>query len=131
MRDESSRARFFGELRGRIIRYILAAVPWAIAPLRDRLEALFFETRGDGKIYMADQDLMDTVPEARSAPGMHADIEVIQAKIEEESGFVSRLQDEVARVIVGQRYIGRSAFRETGPTVAGGHGTAARPTVRP
>ncbi len=54
---------------------------------------------------MADQDVMDTVPEARSAPAMHADIEVIQAKIEEESGFVSRLQDEVARVIVGQRYM--------------------------
>ncbi len=67
--------------------------------------ALFFETGGDGKTYMADQDLMDTVPEARSVPGTHADIEVIQAKIEEESGFVSRLQDEVARVIVGQRYM--------------------------
>ena len=54
---------------------------------------------------MADQDLIGTVPKARSAPGMHADIEVIQAKIEEESAFVSRLQDEVARVIVGQRYM--------------------------
>ena len=41
---------------------------------------------------MADQDLIDTVPEAQSAPGMHADIEVIQAKIEEEGAFVSRLQ---------------------------------------
>ena len=36
---------------------------------------------------------------------MHADIEVIQAKIEEESAFVGRLQEEVARVIVGQRYM--------------------------
>ena len=52
---------------------------------------------------MADQDLVDTVPEPRSAPAMHADIEVIQAKIDEESAFVSRLQEEVARVIVGQR----------------------------
>ena len=54
---------------------------------------------------MTDQDVVDTVPEAPSAPGMHADIEIIQAKIEEESAFVSRLQDEVARVIVGQRYM--------------------------
>ncbi len=54
---------------------------------------------------MADQDVMDSMPEARPAPGMNADIEIIQAKIEEESTFVSRLQDEVARVIVGQRYM--------------------------
>ncbi len=48
---------------------------------------------------------METVPQAPHAPAMHADIEVIQAKIREESAFVSRLQDEVARVIVGQRYM--------------------------
>jgi len=57
------------------------------------------------KIYMSDQDVIDSLPEARSAPPMHADIEVIQAKIDQESAFVSRLQEEVARVIVGQRYM--------------------------
>ena len=54
---------------------------------------------------MADQDVIDTVPESESAPAMHADIEVIKAKIHEESAFVSRLQGEVARVIVGQSYM--------------------------
>ena len=54
---------------------------------------------------MEDRDAMETVTEAPQAPAMHADIEVIQAKIQEESAFVSRLQDEVARVIVGQRYM--------------------------
>jgi MoxR-like ATPase len=34
---------------------------------------------------------------------MHADIEVIQEKIQRESAFVDRLVDEVARVIVGQK----------------------------
>ena len=34
---------------------------------------------------------------------MHRDIEAIQQKIQEESAFVSRLIDEVGRVIVGQR----------------------------
>jgi len=36
---------------------------------------------------------------------MHRDIEAIQQKIQEESAFVSRLLDEVGRVIVGQRYV--------------------------
>jgi len=36
---------------------------------------------------------------------MHRDIEAIQQKIQEESAFVSRLLDEVGRVIVGQRYM--------------------------
>jgi MoxR-like ATPase len=36
---------------------------------------------------------------------MHKDIEVIQEKIQRESAFVSRLTDEVGRVIVGQRYM--------------------------
>ena len=34
---------------------------------------------------------------------MNRDIEVIQAKIRETSGFVDRLLDEVGRVIVGQK----------------------------
>ncbi len=54
---------------------------------------------------MSDQDVIETKPTAPSTPAVHADIEVIQAKIQEESAFVSRLQDEVARVIVGQRYM--------------------------
>jgi MoxR-like ATPase len=54
---------------------------------------------------MPDQDVIETNSASASAPAVHADIEVIQAKIEEESAFVSRLQDEVARVIVGQRYM--------------------------
>ncbi len=36
---------------------------------------------------------------------MNRDIEVIQDKIQQESAFVGRLQDEVGRVIVGQRYM--------------------------
>ncbi len=36
---------------------------------------------------------------------MHHDIEVIQEKIHLESAFVSRLTDEIGRVIVGQRYM--------------------------
>jgi MoxR-like ATPase len=36
---------------------------------------------------------------------MHRDIEAIQDKIQQESAFVSRLTDEVGRVIVGQRYM--------------------------
>jgi MoxR-like ATPase len=36
---------------------------------------------------------------------MHADIEVIQEKIQAESAFVDRLIDEVGRVIVGQKYM--------------------------
>ncbi len=36
---------------------------------------------------------------------MHHDIEAIQEKIHIESAFVGRLQDEVGRVIVGQRYM--------------------------
>jgi MoxR-like ATPase len=36
---------------------------------------------------------------------MHHDIEAIQEKIHAESAFVSRLLDEVGRVIVGQRYM--------------------------
>jgi MoxR-like ATPase len=36
---------------------------------------------------------------------MNRDIEVIQEKIQEESAFVGRLEDEVGRVIVGQRYM--------------------------
>ena len=54
---------------------------------------------------MEDREAMETATEAPQARVMHADIEVIQAKIQEESAFVSRLQDEVARVIVGQRYM--------------------------
>jgi MoxR-like ATPase len=36
---------------------------------------------------------------------MHRDIEAIQEKIRQESTFVSRLLDEMGRVIVGQRYM--------------------------
>ena len=36
---------------------------------------------------------------------MHHDIEAIQQRIQTESAFVSRLLDEVGRVIVGQRYM--------------------------
>jgi MoxR-like ATPase len=36
---------------------------------------------------------------------MHADIEVIQEKVQAESAFVDRLVDEVGRVIVGQKYM--------------------------
>ena len=36
---------------------------------------------------------------------MHHDIEAIQERIQAESAFVSRLLDEVGRVIVGQRYM--------------------------
>jgi len=36
---------------------------------------------------------------------MNRDIEAIQEKIQQESGFVNRLTDEVGRVIVGQRYM--------------------------
>jgi MoxR-like ATPase len=36
---------------------------------------------------------------------MHRDIDAIQEKIQEASGFTGRLVDEVARVIVGQRYM--------------------------
>ena len=36
---------------------------------------------------------------------MNRDIEVIQEKIQEESAFVGRLEDEVGRVIVGQKYM--------------------------
>ena len=36
---------------------------------------------------------------------MHRDIEAIQEKIQAESAFLSRLLDEVGRVIVGQRYM--------------------------
>ena len=39
---------------------------------------------------MEDREAMETVTEAPKAPAMHADIEVIQAKIQEESAFVSR-----------------------------------------
>jgi MoxR-like ATPase len=36
---------------------------------------------------------------------MHRDIEVIQDKIQQESAFVTRLVDQVGRVIVGQKYM--------------------------
>ena len=36
---------------------------------------------------------------------MNRDIEVIQEKIQQESAFISRLVDEVGRVIVGQKYM--------------------------
>ncbi|UCG89358.1 MAG: MoxR family ATPase [Gemmatimonadota bacterium] len=36
---------------------------------------------------------------------MNRDIEAIQEKIQQQSGFVNRLVDEVGRVIVGQRYM--------------------------
>ena len=39
------------------------------------------------------------------SPNMSHDIEVIQEKIQQESAFVSRLVDEVGRVIVGQKYM--------------------------
>ena len=55
---------------------------------------------------MADQDLIGTVPEGPiRAWGCMQTSRSSKAKIEEESAFVSRLQDEVARVIVGQRYM--------------------------
>ncbi|SVD01693.1 uncharacterized protein METZ01_LOCUS354547, partial [marine metagenome] len=54
---------------------------------------------------MADEDVMETVTESESPTSVHADIEVIQAKIQEESAFVSRLQNEVGQVIVGQHYM--------------------------
>lgn len=54
---------------------------------------------------MADEDVMETVTESESPTSVHADIEVIQEKIQEESAFVSRLQSEVGQVIVGQHYM--------------------------
>ena len=39
------------------------------------------------------------------SPNMNHDIEAIQEKIQQESAFVSRLVDEVGRVIVGQKYM--------------------------
>mgnify|MGYP000704624867 CR=1 FL=1 len=54
---------------------------------------------------MADEDMIEAGTANASPATAHADIEIIQAKIEEESAFVSRLQDEGARVIVGQRYM--------------------------
>ena len=48
---------------------------------------------------------MKTATQAPHASAVHADIEVIHAKIQEESAFVSRLREEVARVIVGQHYM--------------------------
>ncbi|MEA2031853.1 MAG: MoxR family ATPase [candidate division Zixibacteria bacterium] len=36
---------------------------------------------------------------------MHTDIKEIQARVEQESSFVQRLTDEIATVIVGQRYL--------------------------
>jgi MoxR-like ATPase len=39
------------------------------------------------------------------APNMSHDIEVIQERIQQESAFVTRLVDEVGRVIVGQKYM--------------------------
>ncbi len=40
VRNEEARERFFGEPRGRLIWYILAAVPWTIGQRSDRLVAL-------------------------------------------------------------------------------------------
>ncbi len=40
-----------------------------------------------------------------TATSTHHDIEVIQEKIQRESGFVGRLIDETSRVIVGQKYM--------------------------
>lgn len=54
---------------------------------------------------MSDEDVMETVTESESPTSVHANIEVIQKKIQEESAFVSRLQNEVAQVIVGQHYM--------------------------
>ena len=54
---------------------------------------------------MSDEDVMETVTESESPTSVHANIEVIQEKIQEESAFVSRLQNEVAQVIVGQHYM--------------------------
>lgn len=42
-------------------------------------------------------------PTRKHKTGMNRDIEVIQARIRETSGFVDRLLDEVGRVIVGQK----------------------------
>ncbi len=40
-----------------------------------------------------------------ATPTLNQDIEVIQEKIQQESAFVSRLVEEVGRVIVGQKYM--------------------------
>ncbi|MFV2007443.1 MAG: AAA family ATPase, partial [Longimicrobiales bacterium] len=48
---------------------------------------------------------METLTEGSGSPQAHPDIEVIQAKIQQESAFVDRLVDEVGRVIVGQKYM--------------------------
>jgi MoxR-like ATPase len=48
---------------------------------------------------------METLTEGSRSQQAHPDIEVIQAKIQQESAFVDRLVDEVGRVIVGQKYM--------------------------
>ena len=48
---------------------------------------------------------METLSEERESAPAHPDIEVIQAKIKQESAFVERLTEEVGRVIVGQKYM--------------------------
>ena len=54
---------------------------------------------------MEDREAMKTAAQAPHPSAVHADIEVIHQKIQEESAFVSRLQEEVGRVIVGQHYM--------------------------
>ena len=48
---------------------------------------------------------METLTDGPGSTKAHPDIEVIQAKIQQESAFVDRLMDEVGRVIVGQKYM--------------------------
>ena len=48
---------------------------------------------------------METLSEDRESAPAHPDIEVIQAKVKQESAFVDRLTEEVGRVIVGQKYM--------------------------
>jgi MoxR-like ATPase len=48
---------------------------------------------------------METLTEGSRSQQAHPDIEVIQAKVQQESAFVDRLVDEVGRVIVGQKYM--------------------------
>ena len=58
-----------------------------------------------GRVAVVPNLTRDIYAERTDADVMQRDIEAIQEKIQAESAFVSRLLDEVGRVIVGQRYM--------------------------
>ena len=58
-----------------------------------------------GRVAVVPNLTRDIYAERTYADVMQRDIEAIQEKIQAESAFVSRLLDEVGRVIVGQRYM--------------------------